>query len=471
MPSLTHEYTPRGGCLSALRYRGSELLLSGPAGTGKSRALLEKLHAIALLNPGMRGLMVRKTGASLTSTGLVTWRERVIPEALRAGHVRYYGGSQEEPAQYRYRNGSRIMIGGMDKPTKIMSSDYDVIYVQEAIELSVTDWESLTTRLRNGRVSFQQLMADTNPDRPEHWLKQRCDSGQTLMIESRHTDNPVYYDEIELTDVREAGDVEANGVLYRLTERGMAYCGPGGVLDGLTGPRRLRLKDGKWVGAEGIVYEEYDPAIHVIDRFDIPEDWPRYWSVDFGFTHPFVLQCWAADPDGRLIRYREIFRTKRTVDQHAVTILAIVREPRPDLDHEPDPRKDDDWIWTEPRPEAIICDHDAEDRATLEKWLGQSTIAAVKKIRPGVQAVQMRLRPAGDGRPRLFLMRDSLVTRDPLLEEKAAPCSTEEEITGYIWNETKDFPVKIRDDGCDALRYMVGKFDLTGNPNIRWLTG
>jgi hypothetical protein len=43
------------------------------------------------------------------------------------------------------------MIGGMDKPTKIMSSEYDFIYVQEAIELTETDWENLTTRLRNGR--------------------------------------------------------------------------------------------------------------------------------------------------------------------------------------------------------------------------------------------------------------------------------------------------------------------------------
>jgi len=418
----------------------------------------------------MRGLIVRKTAASLSSTALVTWREHVTPEAARAGQVWYYGGSQEEPPQYKYRNGSAIMIGGMDKPTKIMSSEYDMIYVQEAIELSVTDWEMLTTRKRNGRMRMQQIIADTNPERPEHWLKQRCDTGQCTLIESRHTDNPVYYTEIPLDALRQAGDVEAYGVLYRLTERGMAYLGPGGVLDGLTGPRRARLKDGKWVGAEGVVFEEYDSAVHLIDRFPIPAEWPRYWSIDFGFTHPFVLQCWAMDPDGRLIRYREIYRTKRTVDQHALNILSIVRDPKEGLKRDPDPRDPGDWTWNEPQPEAVICDHDAEDRATLEKWLGRSTIAATKAVSPGIQAVQQRLRLAGDGRPRVMFMRDSLVTRDPLLEEKAYPCCFEEEVTGYVWNETKDFPVKIRDDACDTTRYVCAYHDLRKQPGVRWLT-
>ena len=59
-----HEYTPRGGAVQVFERRDNEVLISGPAGTGKSRACLEKLHLMALLNPGMRGLMVRKTRSS-----------------------------------------------------------------------------------------------------------------------------------------------------------------------------------------------------------------------------------------------------------------------------------------------------------------------------------------------------------------------------------------------------------------------
>src|SRR2546430_1507524 len=93
---VEHRYAPRGGCLEAFRARDDEVLVSGPAGTGKSRACLEKLHLMALLNPGMRGLITRKTLVSLGGTALVTWREHVAAEALKAGICQWYGGSQQE---------------------------------------------------------------------------------------------------------------------------------------------------------------------------------------------------------------------------------------------------------------------------------------------------------------------------------------------------------------------------------------
>jgi phage terminase large subunit len=154
-----------------MKARDPEVLLAGPAGTGKSRACLEKLHLMALANPGMRGLIVRKTATTLSSTALVTWQKFVAVEAIEQGVVRFYGGSAQEPPSYKYKNKSVVAIGGMDNASKIMSSEYDVIYVQEATELTENDWEALTTRLRNWRVSFQQLMADCNPSSPTHWLK------------------------------------------------------------------------------------------------------------------------------------------------------------------------------------------------------------------------------------------------------------------------------------------------------------
>ncbi|MEU0514331.1 phage terminase large subunit [Amycolatopsis sp. NPDC006125] len=438
---VEHRYRPRGAAKRLLACRDPEVLLSGPAGTGKSRACLEKLHLMCLLNPGMRGLIVRKTQVSMTNTALVTFREHVAAESIAAGHVRWFGGSQQEAACYRYTNGSVINVGGMDKPTKIMSSEYDIVYVQEAIELTETDWEAITTRLRNGKVSFQQIIADTNPDTATHWLKKRCDKGVTRMIESRHEDNPVL--------VREDGT---------RTEVGEAYISK---LDALTGVRRLRLKDGLWVAAEGQIYEDWTPAIHHVDRFDIPDDWTRWWSVDFGFTNPFVLQCWAEDHDGRLYLYREIYRTRRLVEDHAKDILRIVAPERK---------------WREPRPRAVICDHDAEDRATLERHLGLGTVAAKKTVSDGIQAVQARLRPAGDGKPRLFLLRDSLVERDSDLEAVAKPLSTVDEIPGYVWDVSegkppKETPVKENDHGVDALRYMVAERDLGGRPRVRFLGG
>ncbi|MGW6502953.1 phage terminase large subunit [Nonomuraea angiospora] len=458
MPTvLRHAYRPWGAAKALMNCREPEVLLSGPAGTGKSRAALEKLHAMMLRNSGARGLIVRKTLVSLGSTGLVTWREKVATESIAAGHVVWYGGSQQEAAAYRYSNGSTVVVGGLDKPQKVMSSEYDVIFVQEAIELTIDDWEALLTRLRNGRISFQQLMADCNPAHPTHWLKARVDRGDTVMLHSRHEDNPTLFHE--------------DGTL---TVAGRNYIGK---LDKLTGVRFHRLRHGRWVAAEGIIYEGWNPAVHLVDRFDIPPDWTRWWSIDFGFTNPFVLQCWAEDGDGRLWLYREIYHSRRLVEDHARQILRLVRRCEEccgskAADHDCHDCRRCRLVWTEPRPRAVICDHDAEDRATLERHLGLSTSAARKGVSDGIQAVQARQREAGDGRPRLFILRDSLVERDPELEDAKKPCSTAEEVPGYVWDQTpgkppKETPVKQDDHGCDAMRYMVAQKDLGARPRIR----
>jgi len=315
----------------------------------------------------------------------------------------------------------------MDKASKIMSTDYDAIFVQEATELTEDDWESLTTRLRNGVVPFQQLMADCNPSTPVHWLLHRCNIGRTLLINSRHEDNPKLFTE----------DGEK-------TEIGAAYIAR---LDRLTGVRKDRLRYGRWVAAEGVIYEGYDESVHLVERFDVPEDWPRYWSVDFGYTNPFVCQWWAQDPDGRLFLYREIYHTKRLVSDHAKKMLELSKD--------------------EPRPAQIICDHDAEGRATLERELGVGTFAAHKAVANGIDAVQERLRVQGDGKPRLMIMRNSLVERDPDLAEALMPSCTAEEIPGYTWDSTpgkppKETPVKKDDHGVDAMRYVVSQLDIKG---------
>lgn len=427
-----HEYVPWGSAIGLFESRDGELVLSGPAGTGKSRACLEKLHTQALLYPGMRGIILRKTAASLGSTALKTWRVDVVKEALATGLVIYYGGSAQEPPQYRYSNGSAIFIGGMDKPSKIMSSEYDVAYVQEATELGIEDWEAIITRLRNGRMAYQQLIADCNPDIPTHWLLARCQRAQAKMIECRHQDNPMLYTK--------------DGAL---TARGEDYIGK---LESLTGVRYQRLRHGLWVAADGLIYEDFEPAIMKVDPFEIPENWARYWSVDFGFTNPFVLQQWAEDPDGVLYLYREIYRTGRTVDQHARSILAVVQPKGPGTP------------WIEPKPHCIVADHDAESRARFSKELGLGTKPANKKVLYGIQQVQIRMKAK-----RIFFFKDAVIFRDQTLDDAKKPCSTLEEVPGYVWlpGPAKEQPHKEDDHGMDAMRYLVCERDPSSQPRVR----
>lgn len=429
-PSPSADYQPYGAAKELFACQSPEVLCSGPAGTGKSLACLYKLHFLASRVDGFRGLIVRKTRESLTESALVTFENNVLP----ARHPALAGPQRRMRQAYNYPNGSVIIVGGLDKPGKIMSTEYDAVFCQEAIELSEDAWESLTTRLRNGKARYQQLLADTNPDKPTHWLKRRCDAGRTKMLESRHEDNPRLWD-------RQA---------KAWTEEGQKYVF--GVLDNLTGPRKQRLRFGRWVQAEGVVYEGWDAAIHLIDRFPIPWEWKRYISVDFGFTHPFVAQFWTEDNDGRLYLYREIYRTKRLVEDHAKDMLDIMARDTSAPD------------GVKLRPQFIVCDHDAEDRATLAKHLGMQTVPAKKEVSAGIQAVASRLRVQGDGKPRLFMMRDSVHHRDPLLIEAKKPDSTASEWDGYVWNtdggrRKGEEPVKDGDHGMDSCRYMVNYLD------------
>jgi len=319
---------------------------------------------------------------------------------------------------------------------------HNCIFVQEATDITLESWEKLNSRLRNGRVSFQQLLADCNPQQPSHWLKKRCDEGKTTMLISRHEDNPrLFGDDGELTSY------------------GSAYIAR---LDNLTGVRYLRLRKGKWAAAEGLIYEDWSPDRNVIDRKVLPMDWPRYWAVDFGYTNPFVWQMWAIDPDGRAYLEKEIYKTKRLVEDHAKDILRVVVA--------------ENGKWKYPRPQAVICDHDAEDRATLERHLGFGTVAANKTVSEGIQAVQSRIKVAGDGLPRLFVLRDALVERDGELKQAGLPTCTLEEIEGYVWKpkpggvlpkEVPDEPLKKDDHGCDAGRYFVAHLDLAPRVRVR----
>jgi phage terminase large subunit len=449
---LLHHFEARGANLEALRSKAPRVLLAGPAGTGKTRVWLEKAHQLCLRTPGVKCLIMRQTMVSLTASGVQTYEKDVAAEALADGTVTFFGGSLRLPPAFNYSNGSSISLGGLDKPMKVMSTEYDWIYVIEATEVAMEALEMLTTRLRNGKLSFHQLALDCNPDSPTHPLKLECDNGRMVMLHSRHEDNPRFFNR--------DGTMTKDGQEYMPT------------LDALTGVRYLRLRKGIWAAAEGVIFTEFNPSLHVIDRFTVPADWPRLWSVDFGFVNPFVWQDWTVTPDDQLVLVREIYRSDRLVEDHARDIRTLLGVgPIDPLRGTVLPYEGPEVTgWDAKRPLTILCDHDAEDRATLERHLGWPTQPASKNVSDGLQATQARFRPDGRGRPRIMFMRDGVVHRDPLLVDAKKPTHTVEEFPGYVWHDKgKEEPMKVNDHGCDAARYLVMERDVQPRPRVRFL--
>lgn len=434
-------YEPRGGTRALFLDRGREVALVGAAGTGKTVGALMKLHLTSILVPGLQSLVVRRTHASLVASTLVTFERFVATQEIASGEVQWFGGSGSRPAGYYYPNGSVVMVGGMDNPGKVLSMSLDRVVVDEADQLSLSAYEVLLTRMRGNAPTYKQIVAACNPGHPDHWLKKRADNPKSAlnMHTSLHRDNPYLFD----------GDGTA-------TEAGVNYIA---TLEGLTGIRRMRYLEGRWCAAEGLVFDDWSEDVNLIDAFPVPETWPLVLSVDFGFSHPMVIQWWRVDPDGRMYLTREISKSGVLVEDHARHVKAIMSE-HPE----------------EPRPVAVVCDHDLEDRRTLEKHLGLPTIPAKKAVTRGIQLMQSRIRPAGDGRPRLYVFRDSLIDRDDVRTERGLSRGLPAEMLSYVWavergsdGIPREVPVKDQDDSADCARYAVCYLDWhdaarAGNP-------
>jgi len=299
-------FTVYGGVREFVNSVDHEVVLCGPAETGKTIGALYKLHLIAMVVENAQMAIVRKTYRSTYTSVLETYEDKVLGPLL-GEIVRKTGGSR--PEVYEYPTGSRIIVAGMDKPEKVLSSERDVIYVNQAEELSLDDWEVLLTRCtgRAGHVSHPQLMGDCNPSHEAHWILARSRGGLLRLINSRHRDNPTLFSPY-------TGKITVQG------RRTLSFLGR------LSGSRRRRLLEGEWASPEGAIYESFDPGVHVIHSFDIPEGWPCFAGVDP--VGPYVAVVWVAWERSRrcLHVYREYVEPfGATTPAHVSAILSVVR--------------------------------------------------------------------------------------------------------------------------------------------------
>lgn len=419
-------YRPRGAAKALFPCRDTEVLIEGPAGTGKTLAVLEKINRWLLKCPGARALIVRKTRASMTQSILVTLEAKVIPENTDV-YPDLHNQQRRTRQSYLYPNGSEMVVGGMDDPERIMSTEYDIIGEFEATELAEDDHEKLMTRLRNGVMPFQQIISDCNPAGPNHWLNLRAKTGKMTRLLSRHVDNPKFYDDASTQTVA-----------------GKSYIG---LLErSLSGSRLLRLLGGKWAKAEGLVYEGFDSAVHIVTDGVLNQSAIRRYvaGVDWGYTEPGSIQLFAVDNDHRMFRVREVYKSRKTIGWWVGQAKALAAEfPI----------------------EAFACDPAEPAYISAFRNAGLSTVEAFNDIAPGVNAVTQRLMIAGDGRARLYFLDDSSCDPDEVLIAAKKPTGLIDEMDSYSWPKvadgkpSKEVPEDRDNHGADAMRYAVAHVD------------
>lgn len=416
-----HRFAPVPWQVDPWRSQVRTLLLHGGAGSGKSILCAEKMHALMLRYPHATGLVVRKFFSSLRNSVIPLLDHTVIGPAAHHAKTDH---------RFEYANGSTLCYAGVsdEKQREALKSigkgdGVDFLWIEEANALSFDDYQVLMTRLRGKAAGWRQCLMSCNPDHENHWLNRKIIGADSPDIASTWIspyDNP-YADRDYLA-----------------------------TLEALTGVQRDRLLLGKWISAEGMVWP-YEPGVHLCDPFVIPDHWRRIKVVDFGWLTTTV-QYQALDPStGDVHVYRQLYRTQQLVSDIAVACKAIEAQR--------DSRA--------ARYEAVVCDHDAEGRAQLERVWGCSTLPAHKAIREGLEAVTARF--AARNARRIWIHRGSLAhAPDRQLAKDGYPTELVDELLGYRFDSGVDkdghpkkdgYPIKKNDHACDALRYGVCYWD------------
>jgi phage terminase large subunit len=331
---------------------------------------------------------------------------QTFDRVIKGAPVIKYGGEKVE--KYIYSNGSQIWVAGMDNPDKLLSSERDVVYVNQAEELTVDQWEKLLTRStgRAGNIPNAQVYGDCNPGGSKHWILERSRAGRVTMLHSSHKDNCTLYND--------------DGTITEQGEKTIE------ILSNLTGVRRERLFLGKWVTAEGAVYDMFDKEIHVKMR-NIDEFQRFYLACDEGYTNPAVILLVGEDGDGRLHIMKEYYQRGKLPEDIVLFAKA--------------------WY------DEFGCEYAAVDAAAagLIASMRNNRITAIPakgRVLDGIRLMQDRLKVQGDGLPRL--------TVDPGCVE------TVNEFESYVWKPEKDEPLKESDHAMDAARYLLTKIDGVG---------
>lgn len=190
---------------------------------------------------------------------------------------------------------------------------------------------------------------------------------------------------------------------------------------------------GKFMQCGGLVYNEFQESVHVIEPFAVPKEWYDNISIDPGLNNPLSAHWYAQDYDGNVYVIAEHFDKGKDVAYHAGRIKEISKRL--------------DWHHQNGKLCALI------DSAATQRTLASSKSVVDlfyendilvnpkvnKDMFSGINKVKSYLKD-GEGKAHLFIFKNCV--------------NLIEEIKGYWWGD-EDVPIK-KDDHClDEMRYYI----------------
>lgn len=275
----------------------------GARGGGKTHVARLKAVGMCVNYPGIRVLMVRAHYPELEEN-LVRPILKWLPKEI----FKYNGTSH----LLTFENGSTIKFGhwdGDDAENEYQGVEYDVIFLEEATQLSERAFQYLQTCIRGANSFPKRMYLTCNPGGVGHgWVKR-------LFIEKKYhiypndperSENPADYTFIFAT-------VDDNPYLLEASPMYLKN------LANLPDDLRMAHRYGDWDALSGNYFKNFSPARNVFPRFQIPPKWPLYRSLDYGFD--MLAVCWwAIDEDGRCWCFREFEKSGLVVQDAAMEI-------------------------------------------------------------------------------------------------------------------------------------------------------
>lgn len=295
-------------------------------------------------------------------------------------------------------------------------------YCDEVTTYPETFFQMLGTRLS---VEGSQWFATTNPEGPNHWLKTRYLDRARLHLDREG--NTLVSKADDAIDVhRFSFSLDDNPYLppkyvagLKLDYQGLFY-------------RRYVL--GEWCLAEGVVYDMFDEARHVVDILPAMRRWMCV-GLDYGTINPFSALLVGQGVDDRLYvasEYRHDSRTARrqlTDAEYSQGLQSWLSGYRHGGVQGVQPQ----WIWVDPSAASFSTQLWADGVTGVAK--------ADNNVKDGIRSVSVAL--GGN-----------------LLSIHRSCAGLLSELPSYAWDDKaaalgEDKPLKINDHSADALRYAL----------------
>jgi len=231
------------------------VLFYGSAGSGKSFSICDKILIRTGTEEKLKIIVARKTLPSLRRTCIPLIEDRAkalgIPYRLNKSD---FIADVNIDSQIYY-----LSMNHKEDYEKVKSiTDVDMIWIEEATELSEQAFDILNLRLRGGQGNYRQLILSFNPIGTTSWIYDKffIRNEQATKIQALIKDNP-YADKEYVQILENLKNTNMN--LYNV------YC------------------LGEWGSLKGQIYQ-----------YEITEKPPVYfdeiiYGLDFGFNHPTVL--------------------------------------------------------------------------------------------------------------------------------------------------------------------------------------